>query len=73
MTHMAPFFAALQDLMLDGDPKPQRKPYSCNACRDTGETENGGACNWCRVGMADEPDDGDEVTLEQALRNMGIG
>lgn len=45
--HMAPFFAALQDLILDGDPRPQRKP-SCRWCGDTRERgEGGGGCSWC--------------------------
>jgi hypothetical protein len=46
------FFAALTDLLLGADAHPQpapavRRPYSCNACRDTGDTESGRACNWC--------------------------
>jgi hypothetical protein len=43
------FFAALTDLLLGADqhPKPARKPIACNACLDTGSTEQGGPCNWC--------------------------
>lgn len=29
-------------------PKP-RKPASCSACLDTGDTESGRACNWCSI------------------------
>jgi hypothetical protein len=50
---MHPLFAQILSVMDPVKPQPapvaapQRKPYSCNACRDTGDTESGGACGWC--------------------------
>jgi hypothetical protein len=71
--HMQPFFSALQDLMLDGDPKPTRRQFSCNACLDSGELSEGGPCNWCAVGDPPEPDDADDdLTVEQMCLNMGV-
>lgn len=68
------FFEALTDLLLGadphpGDPKPQRK-HSCRWCRD-GEREDGSLCPYDGPTEPDEPDD--DISLEQALRNMGIG
>jgi hypothetical protein len=45
-----PFIRALQDIIRADEPAPVRKPYSCNACLDTGETESGGSCRWCALG-----------------------
>jgi hypothetical protein len=45
-----PFIRALQQIILDGEPAPVRKPVSCNACLDTGCTENHTSCTWCALG-----------------------
>jgi hypothetical protein len=47
---MKEFFAALQDIIRADEPAPVRKPISCHACLDTGETESGGSCGWCGLG-----------------------
>ncbi len=73
MTHMAPFFAALQDIIRGSEPEPRK--FSCNACLDSGEMSEGGPCNWCSAGgyQADELDEpGDDMSVEQACKNMGI-
>ena len=43
------------DQMVEPTPAVVR-PYGCTACRDTGDTESGRACNWCG---ADGPWDGE--------------
>jgi hypothetical protein len=48
--HMQPFYAALQQIIMDGEPAPVRKPISCSACLDSGELSEGGPCNWCALG-----------------------
>ncbi len=40
MTHMQPFFAALQDIIRGSEP-------GCGKCGGSGETGDGNACNWC--------------------------
>jgi hypothetical protein len=52
MTHMQPFFAALQQIILDGEPAPVRKPsyLKCRGCGGTGELESGRACMQCSLG-----------------------
>jgi hypothetical protein len=47
-----------------------RPGSSCRGCGGGGILSEGGPCNWCA------PDEGepleDDVSLEQALRNMGV-
>jgi hypothetical protein len=60
------FFAAMTDLLTAGEPAPApapvvaaapRKPISCHACLDTGDTESGRACGWCSIGGDSGGDD----------------
>jgi hypothetical protein len=53
--HMHEFFAAMQDLLTAGEPAPQRRTFSCNACLDSGELSEGGPCNWCTAGDSAPP------------------
>jgi len=49
MTALPPHLAVMQqmfDRMVEPTPAVVR-PYSCTACRDSGDTESGRGCNWC--------------------------
>lgn len=79
MTHMSPFFAALQDLMLANEPHPRTSepapataPRPCAKCGGSGETGSGRECNWCSDGVPDEPEGDDDMTVEQMCLNMGV-
>jgi hypothetical protein len=80
MTNPLPaHLAAMQrvfDQMLDRlsgpvrDAEP-RKPYSCHACRDSGDTEYGRPCGWCALGHGPDDTD-DEPTAAEVERLRAI-
>ena len=52
MNRQLPPHLAVMKQLFDQMVEPTRtvirgKPYSCNACRDSGDTESGRGCNWC--------------------------
>jgi hypothetical protein len=48
--HMQPFYAALQQIILDGEPAPKPSYLKCRGCNGTGELESGRACMQCSLG-----------------------
>jgi hypothetical protein len=62
---IATYIQALNDIIAGSEP---RKPYSCNACRDSGDTEYGHPCGWCALGHG--PDDTDDEPSETEVERL---